>query len=236
MTVNVHSIKVAFTREKQPKDYEKSAPFVELSASVEDETDHIAIGKQLMADACGIVYSGLGMDVPASVADKLGEGASTQSKPAANKRQTRKATTKKEEPAAKSEDDSSDVPDDKPAEKPAEEKTKNTKAETKSKAKEESSDLPDDDDKPAAKSDGNSDVPDDDGPADTPEDEEDPNGSGTMTSEQLQSFITGMVSSRKVPVATVKEILSSYGASRTSDVSEENRPQVKQDILDAAEG
>lgn len=70
--MNVHTVRVSFLREKQPKDFEKSTPSIEFSAEVQDGEDHAAAGRQLMRDAVGIAYNALGLEVPAPVAKKLG--------------------------------------------------------------------------------------------------------------------------------------------------------------------
>jgi hypothetical protein len=76
--MQVTHVKVSFSREKQPLDKmdtfdksEKSTPFVEYAAVLESGEDHLSITKSLLSDAITSVYSGLGMDVPGVVLEKM---------------------------------------------------------------------------------------------------------------------------------------------------------------------
>lgn len=75
--MQVTNIRVSFMREKQPVQYEKAQPSVELSAVLEDhETDYVAAARKLMLDAATVVYAGIGYDVPEKVATALLNGSS----------------------------------------------------------------------------------------------------------------------------------------------------------------
>lgn len=70
--MSVHTVKVSYSRSKQPVQYEFANPAVEFIASVEDGADHLILAASLMYDACQVAYSALAMEVPTGVAEKLG--------------------------------------------------------------------------------------------------------------------------------------------------------------------
>ena len=72
--MQVTNIRVSFMREKQPAQYEKAQPSVELAAVLEDGEDHVVAARSLMMDAARVVYAGIGYDVPAKVAKALASG------------------------------------------------------------------------------------------------------------------------------------------------------------------
>ncbi len=72
--MQVTNVRVSFLREKQPAQYEKSAPAVEFSAVLADGEDHEAAARALMISASTVVYNALGYDVPARVAKALASG------------------------------------------------------------------------------------------------------------------------------------------------------------------
>ena len=72
--MQVTNVRVSFLREKQPAQYEKSAPAVEFSAVLADGEDHGAAARALMISASTVVYNALGYDVPAKVAKALASG------------------------------------------------------------------------------------------------------------------------------------------------------------------
>jgi hypothetical protein len=224
MTFQVHSVRVSFTREKQPKDYEKSVPSVEFSASVEDGTDHNLVARQLMADACTTVYNTLGIDVPTAVADKLGGTATVN---------VELSTTTTAEGFEKSQEQVKGRTEEEATTK----RKRRTKAEMEADAAKEkaesTSGVPDtDDDIPGV--DTTPDVPDTEDTAEVPDTDDDIPGndakSDTMSAEDLQAFITDVVASKKLSPKAVKEVLASFGASRTSEVDAANRAKVKQQI------
>lgn len=73
--MQVTTIRVSFTRTKQPAPYEKSEPLVELAAALDDGEDAGQAARLLLSTAAGAVYAALGMDIPGPVASKLNEGA-----------------------------------------------------------------------------------------------------------------------------------------------------------------
>lgn len=72
--MQVTNVTVSFTREKQPAQYEKSAPAVGYSAVLSDGENHEAAARELMISATRVVYNGLGYEVPAKVATALASG------------------------------------------------------------------------------------------------------------------------------------------------------------------
>ncbi len=72
--MQVTNVRVAFLREKQPAQFEKSRPEVEFAAVLEQGDDHRVVARSLMIDATKVVYNGLGYDVPARVAAALAGG------------------------------------------------------------------------------------------------------------------------------------------------------------------
>ena len=72
--MQVTNVTVSFTREKQPAQYEKSAPAVGYSAVLSDGENHEAAARELMISATRVVYNGLGYEVPPKVAEALASG------------------------------------------------------------------------------------------------------------------------------------------------------------------
>ena len=204
MTFQVHSVRVSFTREKQPKDYEKSVPSVEFSASVEDGTDHNLVARRLMTDACTTVYNTLGIDVPTAVADKLGISGPDEVAPTKGHTEEEASSTKTEATTKRKRRTKAEMEAD-----AAEEK-----AESAPEVPDEDDDIPGVDAKPA---------PEDDIPGNDTK-------SDTMSAEDLQAFITDVVASKKLSPKAVKEVLASFGASRTSEIKAGDRATVKQQI------
>ena len=254
--MHVHDIRVSFTREKQPREYEKSAPSIELSASLSEDEDPIAACRELMTTACTTVYNALGMGVPEAIAAKLADGeipdGGTAKKETAKKTAAKKTTTKKT--AAKKSADSGDAGDELPddgeddkAKKDTAKKTESKKAasddelpddgeddkakKTDSKKAAADDELPDDDDGDKSEASGGDELPDD---GDSGSEESGGDDGEEMSAEDLQSFITKQVSDKKINVADVKKILSDHGASRTSDIPADERGEVKKKIEDAS--
>lgn len=69
--MEVTNIRVSFMREKQPVQYEKAAPMVELAGTISDGENHLTAARNLMLDAASIVYAGIGYAVPEKVAEAL---------------------------------------------------------------------------------------------------------------------------------------------------------------------
>ena len=69
--MEVTNIRVSFMREKQPVQYEKAQPMVELAGTLADGENHLTAARNLMLDAASIVYAGIGYSVPEKVADAL---------------------------------------------------------------------------------------------------------------------------------------------------------------------
>jgi len=222
MTVNVHSIRVIYTREKQPKDYEKAVPTIEFSASLEDGADHVEAGLNLMRDACDIVYSALGMATPKPVATRLGEPSATSDEPAAAapepvKKAPAKVSETTAEPAKKA-----------PAKKTAAKETPPV-----------DDGLPDDGlpeettpepAKKAAVKTADSELPDDGLPDDATNDDD------VMNAEDLQKYVASVVTSKKLNVANMKSIMSSFGASRVSEIPEDKRAAFREAVEAAVSG
>ena len=72
--MQVTNIQVSFLREKQPTKFEKARPAVEFTAVLEDGEDHMVAARSLMMDAAGVVYAGIGYDVPARIVTALATG------------------------------------------------------------------------------------------------------------------------------------------------------------------
>jgi len=51
-----------------------------------------------------------------------------------------------------------------------------------------------------------------------------------MTGKELQEWITAHLQAKKIDTASVKAILAKYGAARTMDTKDEDRPKIKADI------
>lgn len=72
--MQVTNVRVSFFREKQPAQYEKAQPMVELAAVLAEGEDHLGAARHLMLDAATVVYAGLGYAVPEKVAAALAKG------------------------------------------------------------------------------------------------------------------------------------------------------------------
>ncbi len=104
--MEVTNIRVSFMREKQPVQYEKAQPMVELAGTLEDGENHLTAARNLMMDAATIVYAGIGYSVPAKVADALMNIAAVSqqvkaAKATVNQIKVEKGSAKDEKPAAK---------------------------------------------------------------------------------------------------------------------------------------
>ena len=51
-----------------------------------------------------------------------------------------------------------------------------------------------------------------------------------MTGKELQEWITAHLQAKKIDTASVKAILAKYGAARTMDTKDEDRPKIKAEI------
>lgn len=100
--MQVTNIKVSFMREKQPVQYEKAQPAVELTATLEDGENHLTATRNLMLDAAAVVYAGIGYPIPEKVADALNAIVSGGSVPSGGQATTETSTDKPAD--AKSED------------------------------------------------------------------------------------------------------------------------------------
>ena len=194
--MNVHTVRVSFLREKQPKDFEKSTPAIEFSAEVQDGEDHAAVGRQLMRDAVGIAYNALGLEVPAPVAKKLGTAAAAEPAARAKKAEPKSKAQAQTAPQTESTRQISETPEDRRA--PDDELP--------------SDDLPADTgipEEPEPKAEPKAKAP-----------------AGLTTAAELQVAMTVLVTERKITVAAIKEILLSFGAGRTSDLPADKIPEV----------
>ncbi len=69
--MQVTNIRVSFMREKQPVQYEKAQPMVEMAGTLEDGENHLTAARNLMMDAAAVVYAGIGYEIPEKVANAL---------------------------------------------------------------------------------------------------------------------------------------------------------------------
>ena len=72
--MQVTNVRVSFLREKQPAQYEKSAPAVEFAAVLDEGESAELVARELMTSATAVVYNGLGYNVPPRVAQALANG------------------------------------------------------------------------------------------------------------------------------------------------------------------
>lgn len=246
--MKVHTLKVTYTREKQPKDYEKAAPAIELSAAIDDGEDHLSAAHLLMQDATQVVYAALGMDIPEQVLAKLQagqtpEGVEVEASIPAGAVATAGGTVVQLPPGKR-----------KPG-RPPKNKTPETAAAAPTQTNAVASDAPPISDFPrkdvpdvpdetqvttkttasqAAPAAATADVPSEAAvqaatpatPAVT---------TAGMTAADLQSYITKMVQTKKITVQSVKDILAKNNAARTSEIPVEKLADVKKQIDDAIE-
>jgi hypothetical protein len=225
--MQVHTVRVSYTREKQPKDYEKAAPAIEFSAAIEEGEDHFKAGRQLMIDACSVVYNALGMTVPELVLQHLAQGEIPVGGSVTVETPKAAAAPKKEEP--KTVDNTGDYVSDVPGgedgakeEEKAAEPKRRGRPPKKAPVSDVPEDVPGDEEKPAANV---ADVP-EDVPAETPSESEEP----VYTIEDLRHHLTALITGKALSVADVKETIAAYGASRTDDLSPEDALKVKVDL------
>lgn len=240
--MKVHTVRVSFTREKQPKDYEKSAPAIEFSAAIDDNENHLVAGMRLMADATKVVYAALAMDVPVEVAAKLAviqlpEGGTLIGATSVPKLVEVAATTGAEVTGTKKRGrpvgsvsipkprenitempphpdytDPNNIPNDGPVTTAAVVKPVASTTDV--------AGIPDD--KPAAPVGAVAMVT---TPVVVP-------GTGALTHGDLQTFLVKQITSKAIEKEDVKTILGKFGASRVIEVKPEQLAQVKQTIQD----
>lgn len=253
--MNVTSVKVSFSRSKQPAQYESANPAVEFVATLEEgATNHLAMAASLMYDAQQVVYGGLGLDVPEAPATKLGalevplgDGGTVvegvQAAPAAStgaagggKRRGRPpivkapatvpATVTPPATATAPVDNIRTNPEDRRD--PASEVPADTKPAATAPATPAAA--------PAATAPAGNGAVMSDIPAATPAPAAQPapvaNGTASMTAQDLQKFITDNVQAKKITVQAVKDKLAKFGAARTIEVAPEKIPELYKEIVD----
>jgi len=240
--MEVHGLRVVYTREKQPKDYEKAAPTVELSAALEPGDDVQVAANTLMRMACTTAYAALGFDLPENVNLKLVVGDFTVERTSVQKiadavkaDQAAKADEKPlsdkliEQAAAKAEAATSDRKRGRPAkEKPAvEEEASNISAnpEDRQDPANPVADIPDDDipdsgtttaSKPVVT--GLDDIPDSGTQvADTKAKSAD---SEELTARDIQASVTKNLHDKVIQAAKVHEFLRHFNVARISDLKQ----------------
>lgn len=237
--MHVHSIRVSFTRKKRPADYEEIQPTIELAASLDEDDNAAAAGIKMMGEACTVVYAGIGMNVPERIAErlKLGEapaGAEVVQEPA-------KAVEKPAEPAKATTDPAKprgkrrtkvEMEAAKAAEAEAAANRGNISTDPENRVNPEDSDIPDETApaKPVEKPvEASSDIPDETEIETTVE-----AADSVMSAGDLQGIINEAVTTKKVTIAQVKDLLKKYEAARTSEVKPEDRAKMQADIESGA--
>lgn len=196
----VHSVRVSYLREKQPRDFEKITPMVEFAAQLESGEDHQKVAASLMRDAAAVVHAGMGINLPKPISTKLGFGDS------APEPEAPKATVK---PKAE-ERQISETPEDRVN--PEDEKEKDD-GESVSETKEEEVS-----EEEAGGEEVNEEEVSNDGC---------PDG---LDHKGLHAYMVGLVQGKglkkKVDGAKVKEMLQSYDIARMGDLPVEKIPEV----------
>ncbi len=241
--MHVHTIKISFLREKQPVQYEKSQPAVEFVATVEDhEDDHATLARKLMQDAAGIVYAGLGLEVPARVAAMLAAGevpeggavevtkepeVEVPAVEAANDNVPAAEPANDNIPAEAADVPATAVEPEKKKRRGRPKGSKNTqpKAGTNGAAApaDAGPDIPGDDPAPNISADPENRVNPEDNTPDIPETvvaEAAPVDSA-VTALELKAYLTELNQGRKMAVATIKQVLASHGVARCEDLPAE---------------
>jgi len=95
--MQVQVIEVSYLREKQPKDYEKVTPQVKFIANVGEDDDYKSVATELMLEAASAVHAGMGLSLPATIANKLGGKAEKEEKPKKTQTASKKESKPKEE-------------------------------------------------------------------------------------------------------------------------------------------
>lgn len=72
--MQITNIRVSYLRERQPAQYEKQTPAIELAAVLDEGDDYSACARTLMLEAATIAYNAMGFDVPAKIPQKLANG------------------------------------------------------------------------------------------------------------------------------------------------------------------
>ena len=231
--MQVTNVRVSFLREKQPAQYEKSAPAVEFSAVLADGEDHGAAARALMISASTVVYNALGYAVPAKVAKALASGTVPAELSVATE------TTEAAETAPEAAEETAETEEAKPKTRGRPKGSTNTrpKAETKAakrkreaaevKAAEEAAGVPGDDEVPGEEptpniSTGGERVnPEDEVPGD--EREEHVPDSDEFTPKDLHTLIMSHVNAtpRTLSVANAKQVLAHFKVARAQDLTDE---------------
>lgn len=247
--MQVTTITITRSRKVQPEQYGNAEASVTLVANVDEGDDWKKTAKSLLTDARGLVYENLGLKLPARAADdevdtaqetatvEADEGKAGEKKPAGKKATGKKGrpSTKKNTPPAEAAPSSDDVPDDSSDD--------NIRSNPEDRQNPDD-DIPDDDAtqvhdakavKAAAEGDAGDDIPDDGGESTSGgEADEDPNAEYGVG--DLQSYLTQQVKDKKISAQRVREIISSHGVARTSDLPADKVLVVKQQIEKEVEG
>lgn len=230
MSVQVTTITITRSRKVQPEQYGSADASVTLVANVDEGADWQKAARSLLTDARALVYENLGLKLPARAADaevetpqETAKVEKTEEAPKAEpKKRGRPATKKDKAPEAAAPAD--EVPDDgdQPQIRTNPEDRKNP-----------DDDIPDDgadatETKAAAEADAGDDIPDDGESTDGGTSDEDVIGEYSVS--DLQSFLTQQVKDKKITAQRVREIISSHGVARTSDLPADKVLVVKQQI------
>jgi hypothetical protein len=222
--MQVTNVRVSFLREKQPVQYEKAAPAVELVANLDDGEDHRKAARSLMMDAATIVYAGIGYDVPEKVAAALADG----DVPA-----DLSVTTKTSKASPEAPEEAPEATEEKPKARGRPKGSKNTapKKETaKQKREREEAEAAASDaipgDEPAIST-GDARVGPDDDPSDhdeVPGEEEKTEVEDTeFTSTDLHEMMMAMIHAvpRELSIVNAKQILAHFKVARAGDLTSE---------------
>ncbi len=250
--MQVTNVRVSFLREKQPAQYEKSAPAVEFSAVLEDGENHGTAARALMISASEVVYNALGYDVPPKVRKALQTGTVPAELSVATE------TVEAAEEAPETAEEAPETEAAKPKAKGRPKGSKNTRpkkgskaakeAEAAALAAKENDGVPGDDDVPGEETPnistgdervnpddevpGDDGVPGDETPAAEAEETE-------FTPKDLHTLIMSHVNAtpRTLSVANAKQVLAHFKVARAQDLTNEQAVEGKvlvEKMIDAA--
>lgn len=225
--MHVTNVRVSFLREKQPAQYEKSAPSVEFSAVLEEGENHGTAARALMISASEVVYNALGYDVPTKVRKALMNGTVPAELSVATE------TTETAEVAPEAAEEAT-----KPKAKGRPKGSKNTRpkkgskaakeAEAAALAAKENDGVPGDDEVPGEEtpniSTGEERVnPEDEVPGDENGSDEVPGEETEFTPKDLHTLIMSHVNAtpRTLSVANAKQVLAHFKVARAQDLTNE---------------
>jgi hypothetical protein len=218
--MEVYEVSARFMRRIQAKEYEPAEAEVSLKAQLAEGEDSKAAINTLMAQAKEGVKAVLskstkGTDEETTTETAKGSGRGGPGKP------RKQVLTPKEAPAKEEpeDDDLMGGEDEEEAPKKAAKAPAKAAPAKKAPKKEEPEEEPEDEEEDEFA----------EGEGDPEEDESDEDEEKAMTWKELQDWITQYIP-KKISPTDVRKILGKYGASRTADTKEEDRPKIKRDV------